>query len=272
MPIFSLCLSDIYWCLCRNSGGVSEGVSERRGLPEPVIGTMYSSTTPREVTVVDGVRLIIASPPARDHRIGRRRGGGEERTCGARARRPPLRVHVYFRSGRHAARFTVFLAWARRVGAAASACTPSSHRALQVGARSGNRSDGRKPTGLFRENTNLEWMVLASRKRTPPVGSIFRAGLRVRVERAASTPRAATTPRRSPPPGRAPAQRRPPSRDWVLPPRVAGTVKAIQYSVFIQVLQGSTSTFRIANSEDRNGFKTEDSQSLAQVPCFLTIP
>lgn len=33
---------------------VSE-VSERRGLPDLVIGTMYSSTTPREVTVVDGV-------------------------------------------------------------------------------------------------------------------------------------------------------------------------------------------------------------------------
>ncbi|CAB3230946.1 unnamed protein product [Arctia plantaginis] len=28
---------------------------------------MYSSTTLREVTVVDGVQLIIASPPARDH-------------------------------------------------------------------------------------------------------------------------------------------------------------------------------------------------------------
>ncbi|CAH0725921.1 unnamed protein product, partial [Brenthis ino] len=29
---------------------------------------MYSTTTPREVTVVDGVQLIIASPPAREHR------------------------------------------------------------------------------------------------------------------------------------------------------------------------------------------------------------
>lgn len=43
---------------------VSEEVSERRGLPDLVIGTMYSPTTPREVTVVDGVQLIIASPPA----------------------------------------------------------------------------------------------------------------------------------------------------------------------------------------------------------------
>lgn len=65
--------------------------------------------------MVDGVGLIIASPPARDHRIGRRSGGGEARTCGARARGPStraltLRVHVYFRSGRHAARFTVFAA------------------------------------------------------------------------------------------------------------------------------------------------------------------
>lgn len=46
---------------------VSGEVSERGGLPDPVIGTMYSSTTLREVTVVDGVQLIIASPPARDH-------------------------------------------------------------------------------------------------------------------------------------------------------------------------------------------------------------
>lgn len=53
--------------------------------------------------------------------------------------------------------------------------------------------------GLFRENTNLEWMVLVSRKRTPAVESIFRAGLRVRTDRAASASRAATTPRRSPP-------------------------------------------------------------------------
>lgn len=75
-------------------------------------------------------------------------------------------------------------------------------RALQVGARSGNRSDGRLPSILFRENTNLEWMVLVSRKRTPPVESIFRAGLRVRTGCAASTQRAATTPRRSPPPRR----------------------------------------------------------------------
>nr|XP_037877827.1 uncharacterized protein LOC119631231 [Bombyx mori] len=29
---------------------------------------MYRATTPREVTVVDGVLLIIDSPPARDHR------------------------------------------------------------------------------------------------------------------------------------------------------------------------------------------------------------
>lgn len=70
---------------------------------------------------------------------------------------------------------------------------------LQVGARLGNRSGGRPPSGLFRENTNLEWMVLVSRKRTPAVESIFRAGLRVRIDRAASALRAATTPRRSPP-------------------------------------------------------------------------
>lgn len=50
--------------------------------------------------------------------------------------------------------------------AEAPACIRSGRRALQVGARSGNRSDGRKPTVLFRENTNLEWMVLARRKRT----------------------------------------------------------------------------------------------------------
>lgn len=81
-------------------------------------------------------------------------------------------------------------------------CTSASLRALQVGARSGNRSGGRLPPELFSENTNLEWMVLASRKRTPTVESIFRAGLRVRTERAASAQRAATTPRRSPPPRR----------------------------------------------------------------------
>lgn len=46
---------------------VSEQVSERWGLPDPVIGTMYSFTTLREVTVVDGVELIIVSPPARNH-------------------------------------------------------------------------------------------------------------------------------------------------------------------------------------------------------------
>ncbi|KPJ06492.1 hypothetical protein RR48_14231 [Papilio machaon] len=40
-------------------------VSERKGLPDLVIWTMYRPTTPREVTVVDGAQLIIASPPAR---------------------------------------------------------------------------------------------------------------------------------------------------------------------------------------------------------------
>lgn len=43
-------------------------VSERWGLPDLVLATMYSTTTPREVTVVDGVQLIIASPPVREHR------------------------------------------------------------------------------------------------------------------------------------------------------------------------------------------------------------
>lgn len=94
--------------------------------------------------------------------------------------------------------------------AEAPMCTTASRRTVQVAARSGNRSDGRLPPGLFRENTNLEWMVLATRKRTPPVDSIFRAGLRLRIERAASALRAAITPRRSPPP------RRRPSR-WGLP-------------------------------------------------------
>lgn len=82
---------------------------------------------------------------------------------------------------------------------APSACTSTSYRMLHAGAHSGNRSDGRPPPGLFRENTNLEWMVLASRERKPPVDSIFRAGLRVRSARAVSAPRAATTLCRSPP-------------------------------------------------------------------------
>ncbi|KPI93733.1 hypothetical protein RR46_12898 [Papilio xuthus] len=40
-------------------------VSERKGLPDLMIWPMYRPTTPREVTVVDGAQLIIASPPAR---------------------------------------------------------------------------------------------------------------------------------------------------------------------------------------------------------------
>ncbi|KPJ06491.1 hypothetical protein RR48_14230 [Papilio machaon] len=63
-------------------------------------------------------------------------------------------------------------------------------RELQVAARSGNRSDGRPSSGLFWENTNLEWTALATRKRTPAVESIFRGGVRVRSERAASAVRA----------------------------------------------------------------------------------
>lgn len=56
--------------------------------------------------------------------------------------------------------------------------------------------DARRPL-YFGRNTNLEWMVLAARKRTPSAESIFRAGLRVRGERAVSAPRAATRPCRS---------------------------------------------------------------------------
>lgn len=146
--------------------------------------------------MVDGVQLIIASPPARDH----------WNADGS--------AHMWRPSASHSACTFIFEAVVTRRGSRCSLhkrgppasppevqpCTSTSPRTLQVAARSGNRSDGRSLPVLFRENTNLEWMVLPSRKRTPPVDSIFRAGLRVRSERAASAQRAATTPRRSPPP------------------------------------------------------------------------
>lgn len=90
----------------------------------------------------------------------------------------------------------------------------------------------------------MEWMVLASRKRTPPVGSIFRAGVRVRVDRAASAQRAATTPRRLPPPRRAGGA----TRDS-LPRGMPVSPRTYIYSVFIQVPRGSTSTLTIEDSE-----------------------
>lgn len=151
---------------------------------------MYSPTTPREVTVVDGVLLIIASPPARDQRPASAHVAPADGDASpVRARSP---VAAYFRHGRQAARCSaryVRPPRVRRGCAPAAACTSA--------ARYSNRAGGRTPMVLFRENTKMEWMVLATRKRTP-VESIFRAGLRVRTERAASARRAATKLRRSP--------------------------------------------------------------------------
>lgn len=156
---------------------------------------MYSPTTPREVTVVDGVQLIIASPPARDHR----NADGSAHMW--RPRPPP--VVVGYLAGSCSTRTFIFETVATRRG---SRC--SLHKSLlgvsveavpvvhpyssRVPHFAGRCTFGKpipvdaRPSVLFRENTNLEWMVLVSRKRTPPVESIFRAGLRVRTERAAS--------------------------------------------------------------------------------------
>ncbi|CAG4944471.1 unnamed protein product [Colias eurytheme] len=148
---------------------------------------MYSPTTLREVTVVDGVRLIITSPPASDHRSA---------DGSAHMWRPspasPLRERLFsIRSSRGAVYSAPYIRAHGAPPRAGAPCAPA--RKLQVGARSSNRSDGRPPSALFWENTNLEWMVLASRKRTPPVESIFRAGLRLRMACAASARRAAIT-------------------------------------------------------------------------------
>lgn len=167
---------------------------------------MYSPTTPREVTVVDGVLLIIASPPARALERWRERAHVAPALVGRRQldRRPTHTARLYSkRSSRGAVLGVPYIrAFAESMLRLCLPCIPAFdvlRQTLQVGARLGNRSGGRPPSGLFRENTNLEWMVLVSRKRTPAVESIFRAGLRVRTDRAASAPRAATTPRRSPP-------------------------------------------------------------------------
>ncbi|KAJ8729359.1 hypothetical protein PYW08_000940 [Mythimna loreyi] len=159
---------------------------------------MYSSTTLREVTVVDGAQLIIASPPARSHR----NADGSAHMWRPAAAASCSACTFIFEAvvTRRGSRCSLHKSGLRRVRGEVQTCTSTRPRTLQVAARSGNRSDGRSPPDLFRENTNLEWMVLPSRKLTPPVDSIFRAGLRVRSERAASAQRAATTPRRSPPP------------------------------------------------------------------------
>lgn len=116
-------------------------------------------------------------------------------------RRPPRRARLFSKQSSRGAVHGVPYIRARGASAGeAPLCTSVSRRMLHVGARTGNRSDGRPTPDLFWENTNLEWMVLATCKRTPAVGSIFRAGLRLRTEYAASAPRAAITPRRSSPP------------------------------------------------------------------------
>ncbi|CAF4757878.1 unnamed protein product [Pieris macdunnoughi] len=93
---------------------------------------MFSLTTPREVTVVDGVQLIIDSPPASDPR----NADGSAHMWHRRRRR--FCVHVYFRYGRHAARFTVSLhnvLWWAGSHRLRRTVHPNP-RKLQVGARS----------------------------------------------------------------------------------------------------------------------------------------
>jgi hypothetical protein len=124
---------------------------------------------------------------------------GSGRTCGRRHRSRRVRLFS-IRSSRGAVHGAPYIRAGAATSNAAPACITTGRLSLQVGARSGNRSGGRLPPVLFWENTNLEWMVLATRKRTPSVESIFRAGLRVRTLCAASAQRAAITPRRSPPP------------------------------------------------------------------------
>ncbi|CAH2066930.1 unnamed protein product, partial [Iphiclides podalirius] len=172
------------------------GVSERDGSPEATIGTMYSPTTPREVTVVDGAQLIIAPPPAMIRSLT------GARTCGARRRLRSAGAFIFDavvtrRGVRRALRKSL-----RRGPARPRRAASRPQPARQCTTSSSNRSAGRASPALFRENTNLEWMVLAARERTLPPESIFRAGLRVRGERAVSAPPAATRPCRSPPPPR----------------------------------------------------------------------
>lgn len=122
--------------------------------------------------------LIIGSPPARGAAGARRAGRTDAHMW--RARRP----NVF--AARAACFVFIFKVVVTRGGS--RCCLHKPEQRLQPrrmhGAHSGNRSDGRGPTVLFRENTNLEWMVLAIHERTPSVESIFRADLRVRTERA----------------------------------------------------------------------------------------
>lgn len=171
-------------------------------------------------------------------------------------------VRVYFGYGRHAARLSLQCSLHKnlrrvRERASAAACTWSCRR-LQVGARLSNRSDGRAPSDLFRENTNLEWMVLATRKRTPPVDSIFRAELRVRSDPAAtaSAPRAAKRLRRS----RPPRLRELSTRSGTgLAPSTSRPYRAASIVIDMWPQTQSTATATRAKTH-----------SLALVPCFLT--
>ncbi|KAI8427998.1 hypothetical protein MSG28_002302 [Choristoneura fumiferana] len=112
--------------------------------------------------------LIIASPPERGHR----NADGSAHVAPAEvALGLPTFIFeaVVTRRGNAGLGVPYIRPFGRALlPSAPSACTSTSYRMLHAGAHSGNRSDGRPPPGLFLENTNLEWMVLASRERKPP--------------------------------------------------------------------------------------------------------